>query len=202
MPFDPFTLTLSAALTAAAILSATKAKSLTDPNQAGQPGMDPQAMEMLKAGPENRQIAKIAGTWEVDCTMWMKPGDPPVQSTGTAIFSTLFEDRFLQCEYRGSFMGQPFHGRSTMGYDRGAKRYFMTWYDSMNTSLMMLTGTSSDGGKTITYTGEGVCPQMGRMALRQVETHQSDDRFTLEMYQTPIGGKESKSMELTYRRRH
>ena len=97
-------------------------------------------------------------------------------------------------------MGQPFQGHSLNGYDRGAKQYISVWYDSMGTGVTRLAGTSSDGGRTITYGGETVCPQDGLVQLRQIETHLSDDRFTLVAYQSK-DGKERKTMELTYLRR-
>jgi hypothetical protein len=65
-----------------------------------------------------------------------------------------------------------------------------------------VSGTSSDGGKTITWHGSMTCPEDGRAArLRQVETHQSPDRFTFEMYVTRDGKEEMKNMELVYSRR-
>jgi hypothetical protein len=183
-----------------AIAYAVQPKSADRPASTGAP--DPAFLELMGPGPEHQQIAKVAGTWNVDCTMWMKEGEDPIESTGLAIFTPMFDGRFVNCEYKGTFMGQPFHGRSTLGYDRAAKRYFTTWHDSMATGFTYLSGTSSDGGRTIVYTGESVCPQQGPINLRQVETHESDDRFTLTMYQTPQGGgKETKAMELVYVRK-
>jgi hypothetical protein len=166
------------------------------------PGFDPKVMELMKPGPEHQQLAKLAGTWDVSCRMWMKPDAPALESKAVAVATTLFDGRFVQSEFKGAFMGQPFTGVSTMGYDRPAKHYASTWCDSMGTGITYLTGTSSDGGKTITYLGDMVCPEDGKSSLiRQVETHQSDDRFTLVMYQTK-DGKESKTMELAYTRRN
>src|SRR5688572_28248554 len=97
---------------------------------------DAKAMELIKPGPEHQQLAKLVGTWDVACKMWMQPDAPPVDSKGSETFTTVFEGRFLQAKFEGSMMGQPFTGYSTMGYDRSAKRYVTTWHDSISTGLM------------------------------------------------------------------
>lgn len=167
-----------------------------------QPAMNPALAEAMKPGPEHQQIGKVVGEWDVACTMWCQPGQPPEKSVGINTFTAKHDGRYVKGRYTGTFQGQPFTGHSTNGFDRAAKRYFTTWCDSMGTGFLYLTGTSADGGKTITYSGEMVCPISGPLFVRQVETHQSDDHFTTVMYQSPMGGgEESKSMELSYTRR-
>lgn len=171
-------------------------------SSAGKPAIDPKVAECMKPGPEHQQIGKVVGEWDVACTMWMQPGQPPSKSTGSNTFTAKHDGRFIKGQFTGSFAEQPLTGHTTNGYDRAAKRYFTTWCDSMGTGFVYLTGTSNDQGKSITYSGEMVCPVSGPLSVRQVETHQTDDRFTIDMYQTPkSGGQESKSMELAYTRR-
>lgn len=184
-----------AALMIHSVLAAADSKS------AAAPAMDPKVMEAMQPGPEHQQLAKLVGTWNVACSMWMKPDAEATQSKGTCVFRHILDRRFVQGDFSGSFMDKPFNGLAIIGYDRAAKRYVSTWCDSMATSFVCLKGTSSDNGRTITYAGDMVCPQQGPTTVRQVETHDSDSRFSLVMYQTPEGGKESKSMELVYTRR-
>lgn len=184
-------------LCVATLFAATSAVSAADQQPTG---LDPKIMEAMKPGPEHQQVAKLAGTWDVACRFWMTPDAPPTETRGVNIFRTVFDGRFVEGEFTATLMGQPFTGRSVAGYDRGAKHYVSTWYDSMGTGINRLTGPSSDGGKTITYTGDMVCPKDGKVQVREVETHQSDDRFTIVMYQTK-DGKEQKTMELAYTRR-
>lgn len=176
--------------------------SSTSTQPSAKPAMDPKVTETMRPGPEHQQIGKIVGEWNVTCTMWSQPGQPPMKSTGNNSFTAKHDGRFLKGQFTGSFDGQPFTGHITKGFDRAAKRYFTTWCDSMGTGFIYLTGTSNDGGKTITYSGDMVCPISGALTVRQIEIHQSDDRFTVDMYQTPkAGGQETKSMELAYTRR-
>ncbi|MBA3686320.1 MAG: DUF1579 domain-containing protein [Planctomycetes bacterium] len=165
------------------------------------PGMDPAAMEMMKPGPEHQMLAKRAGTWDVACKMWMMPDAPAQESKGTAKTTVILDGRYIQDDFTGEFMGQPFKGMGLTGYDRQEKKYYSTWVDSMSTSMMQMTGTSEDNGKTVTTTGECMCPMAKeKIAFRQVEKHTSDDAFTVEMYKT-VNGKESKCMELAYTRK-
>lgn len=180
---------------AATGLRAVEEKAATDKN-----APDPKVMELMKPGPEHQQLAKLAGTWNLTCKFWMAPDAPPMETQGTMTIKAVFDGRFVAGEFTSTMHGQPFNGRSLNGYDRSAKEYVSIWYDSMGTGATRLSGQSSDGGRTITYAGEMTCPIQGHVQLKQVETHQSDDRFTLIGYQTK-DGKEQKTMELVYTRK-
>ena len=69
-------------------------------------------------------------------------------------------NRYLEEQYAGSFMGQPFTGLGFQGYDNVAKRYVGTWMDTMSTGMMMSTGTMN--GKVIKSTGSMADPLTGK----------------------------------------
>jgi hypothetical protein len=179
------------------VLAAAEPKPATDPKT----GLDPKVLESMQPGPEHQRLATLAGAWDVTCSLWMSPEAPAMQSRGSATYRVILDGRFVQADFTGSFQGKPFTGLSLLGYDKAAKRHISTWCDSMATNFVCLSGTSTDDGRTITYRGEMICPQLGRTEMRQVETREQDDRFTIVMYQTPEGRGEFKSMELTYQRR-
>ena len=78
--------------------------------------------------------------------------------------------------------------------------YTSTWIDSMSTGVMHMDGTSSDGGKTITYAGDFSCPmEKTQIKGRSITTMIDDKTFMVTMFATR-GGTESKSMELRYTR--
>ena len=157
-------------------------------------------MALMQPGAEHQQLAKLAGTWDVKVTMWMEPGKPPMESKGTSKMEMILDGRYLRQDFTGDFMGQPFMGIGFEGYDRIKKAYTSTWMDSMSTSSMHMDGTSSDNGKTITYSGECSCPmEKTQIPMRSVTTVSDDNAFTVTMFATR-GGKEAKSMELRYTR--
>lgn len=157
------------------------------------------AMDLMKLGPEHAQLAKTIGTWKVACTLWMKEGAEPTKAMGQSIFTKLFDGRFIREEFTSDFLGKPFTGIGTMGFDRAAKRFANTWYDSMGTGITSTNGTSGANGKDLVLRGTMTCPTRGELNVRHVYAPQSDDKFTLTMY-GESEGNESKSMELVYTR--
>jgi hypothetical protein len=164
--------------------------------------MEPVRVDLKQPGPEHHRLAGLVGTWNVVCTIWTKPDAPATQSTALATFTTILDGRYIQEDFKGSMLGHAFAGCSILGYDRVAKRYVSTWCDTMGTGITHLTGTSSsDDGKSLISTGDVSCAEDGKPAkLRQVETHQSDDQFTRQLYQLK-DGTERMTLELTYSRR-
>lgn len=155
--------------------------------------------DAMKPGPENARLVKAAGSWKVAVTCWMKEGEEPQKSAGTSTFIPVFDGRYVREEFSGDFDGKPFRGVGTSGFDRAAKRYVSTWFDSMGTGIVRTSGPAVPEGTDIELTGEMTCPINGSTTLRQVRTDESADRFTVTMYNT-VKGKEAKSMELVYTR--
>ncbi|HYF49273.1 MAG TPA: DUF1579 domain-containing protein [Planctomycetota bacterium] len=172
---------------------------------ADNPQQDPKAMaammEKFAPGKEHEALAKLAGKYDVTVKMWMEPGKDPVESKAEAEFTMELKGRYLKQTFKGTMMGQPFTGVGYDGFDRASNKYTATWMDDFSTTMMYMTGTSKDGGKTVEYTGEQTCPMTGQMIkTRTVHKTVDDDTFTFEMYQTH-DGKEMKGMELTYKRK-
>jgi len=173
-----------------------------------EPAPDPAAVkaameQMRKTGPEHAALAQMVGIWDVKASMWMTPDAPPEVTPATATCTSLFGGKWIRQEYQGVMMGQPFSGIGMNGYDTVAKRYVSTWCDNFSTMMTTMSGSSTDGGKTITYTSElAHCPMTGGpVAYRYVLVHESPMRMVFTMFQTPKGGVEQKSMELIYSRR-
>ncbi|GJL64570.1 MAG: hypothetical protein NPIRA04_32240 [Nitrospirales bacterium] len=168
--------------------------------------MDPQAMmEMYKKlatpGEPHKLFASLAGSWTTTMKSWMEPGKPPMESTGTAEMKMLLDGRFLQQEFTGEMMGQPYSGIGIDAYDNVQKKYFTVWIDTMGTGIFMMEGTASDDGKTITLKGQHPEPGGGQMSHRAIWTIVDDNTQTFDMYGTHHGGQEMKMMEIIYTRK-
>lgn len=170
---------------------------------------DPKVMaemmqKMVAAGTPaegHKKLESFAGNWNVEVKSWMAPDQPPTVTKGTAKISWILNGRFLQEEFSGEFMGRPFEGLSLTGYDNSKKVYTNVWLDELHTSTFLGEGTISEDGKAITFGGHFDCPITGEkdLTMRQVLILESPDKRILEMYD-PRGGKERKSMEITYTR--
>jgi hypothetical protein len=182
--------------------------------QAGKPGEQvpgaPDMEEMMKKwqelnalGPQQQDMAKAAGKYDVLVRWWAVPGQPPEESKGFAEFRVVLGGHFLEQRFAGEMMGQPYEGLGFEGYDTFKKQYQSAWLDSMTNAMMYATGTGSEDGKVITYTAKIDDPLTGqkdkpvRMVVRKI----SDDKAIWEMFETLPDGKEVKTMEMEYTRR-
>jgi hypothetical protein len=194
--FVPFTF-----LTLALIASPVLAKEKKHEKQ-----MDPQAMmemyqKLATPSEPHKLFATLAGSWTTTTKEWMEPGKPPTESTGTADMKMLLDGRFLQQDFTGQMMGQPYTGMGITGYDNLRKKYVTIWLDTMSTGSFMMEGTGSADGKTITLKGQHAEPGGGHMTHRAIWKIVDNNTQTFDMYGAHQGSKEMKEMEIVYTRK-
>lgn len=196
-------------LLAATFCSTVLAHEPAASSTAGQPEMSAEDKAMMAAweaastpGQHHEYLAQTVGTWDVAVSSWMAPDQPVMTSTGTSENKMIFDGRYLEQRFTGSFMGMPFQGQGLTGYDNVKKEYVGSWIDSMSTTMLISTGKAKDGGKVMTFDGECSDPMTGKSAkYHQVLTITSPDRHTFEMWsKDPKSGKDFKAMELVYTR--
>lgn len=168
--------------------------------------MDVQAMmEIYKKvgtpGAPHKLLARLEGSWTTKTRSWMEPGKPPVEATGRCEQKLLLDGRYLQQEYTGNIMGEPFTGINILGYDNHTKKYVSVWFDSMSTGIYFFEGTASKDGRTITQESRYDDPVKGPTTWRSVTRVRDDNTLQYEMFLTPRRGKEEKMMEMTVTRR-
>src|SRR5690606_6775332 len=123
-------------------------------------------------------------------------------SKGTATIESMFDGRFVRERVEADMMGQPWQGEGTTGYDNTKKQFVSTWMDSMGTGIMLMKGSISPDGKTLTFIGDMDEPMTGEMgkAIRISITVDSRNSHRMEMFEI-LYGEPIKVMELTYTRR-
>lgn len=170
------------------------------------PQMDPAMMEaMMKAGmpgDAHKLLNGMAGSWSTKATFWMVPGADPQTMEGTSENKWVFDGRYLEQRFKGNFMGMPFEGLGYTGYDNVKKQYWGSWMDNMSTGMMMSTGSTSDGGKTWTFTGSMPDPMTGKDSkVDEKITVVDADHHTMEMWGPGPDGTMFKTMEIAYTRK-
>ena len=162
------------------------------------PSAEEQAMMAAAApGEHHRHLDHYVGSWNTKITMWMAPGQPPMTSTGSAEAKWALGGRYVESVYKGDMMGMPFEGHGTEGYDNLAKQYVGTWVDNMSTGVMVSKGTCSNGGKVHSSQSEMLDPMTGKpVKIRSVVTSVDANSYRMEMFMTPAGGTEFKTMEM------
>jgi hypothetical protein len=168
--------------------------------------MDMQAMkEMYRKlgtpGAPHKMMANLEGAWITKSRSWMEPDKPPTESSGTCEQKMILNGHYLQQEFTGVMMGNPFTGISIMGYDNQNNKYVSTWIDSMSTGIYYFVGTASADGKTITQECNYEDPIKGPGIWSSVTRIKDDNTMEYEMYLTPQGGKQEKMMEMTATRK-
>ena len=172
------------------------------------PPMTPEMKAMMEAfqkagtpGSEHRQLATLAGTYDLTVKSWHAPDTPPTIDKGTATRRMILGDRVLVEEVSSQMMGQPFTGQGLHGFDNVTGKHWSTWNDSMSTGLMVSEGTC-DASMACTYTGTYHDPVSKKPVTSRMTTRWSDKSTEVfEMYAPGPDGKEAKMMEITYKKR-
>jgi hypothetical protein len=152
-------------------------------------------------GAAHKVLDARVGTWSVDVKMIPPTGEAPTTTKGTSEVKSIMDGRFIQETATGEWMGQPFSGMGTMGYDNLKKKYVKSWFDNMGTGLMSAEGTYDAGSKTFTFTGE--CPDVmaGKYThFRNVEKQTDADHWSVQTFKAGADGKETLAGQLDYTR--
>ena len=138
---------------------------------------------------EHEWLKQLEGEWVTECEASMAPGQPPVKCQGTEVVRSLGGFWTLG-EMKADFMGTPFTGLMTLGYDTKSKKYFGSWVCSMDGHLWKYEGTVDASGKVLTLNTEG--PDMsapGKLAKMKdvIEIKDKDHRVLTSSMQGPDG---------------
>jgi hypothetical protein len=189
---------LMASLVAGCVSAGAQAKEMKP-----QPAVSAEQHDMQSAmpGAEHNGLAKLAGEYTTATKLFMQPGASPAESTGTAKLSMTLDGRFLVEDDTGTFMGQSIKGFKMVGYNNASKRYEGVWTYTMATGIMTLNGTSTDGGKTLTFAatfdGEGGKKETLQIVMKQND----DDHFVVELSGNMPDGKPGPRLVTTYSRK-
>ena len=150
------------------------------------------AQEPARPGPEHEQLKRKEGTWETA----MKFGD--MVSKGTAAFKMELGGLWLVGSLESELLGQKFSGRSMDSYDSTKKKYVSLWFDSMNTSPVIMEGTYDKEKKTLTMAGAGPGQNGPATKYKSVTETPDHDTEVMTMY---IGEGKDPGFVMTYKRK-
>ncbi|HEX5221729.1 MAG TPA: DUF1579 domain-containing protein [Verrucomicrobiae bacterium] len=156
----------------------------------------------IAPGAKHKALEPFVGEWNAEVKAWMAPGQPPTESKGTAKATWILDGRYVQEEFSGDFMGQPFRGMSLTGYDNVRGKYRGVWIDNMSTTIVTSEGDFDAANKTLTCNGDYACAMTGdkNKQARMITRIVSKDKHVFEMHDPSLGAN-SKVMEITYTRK-
>jgi hypothetical protein len=143
-------------------------------------------------------LATMAGSFTASVKHWIRPDQPPSETTGTSVQEMILGGRFLKQTYRGEFRGQPIEGFGLTGYDNLRRRYTSIWLDSSGTETLVTHGVRGSSGRVIQANGTFDDTMTGKRGKVRTVTESVDDRtIRYEMYKTREG-QEHKILEVVY----
>jgi len=192
--------TIVAAVFVAGLALADNKTPAADPQKAADAAKNME--QAIAPGAAHKALEPFIGEWKAEVKAWMAPGQPPTESKGTAKATWILEGRYVQEEFSGDFMGQPFKGMSLTGYDNVREKYCSMWVDNMSTTMVTSEGDLDATGKVLTFNGEYACAMTGEKHKKStlISRIVSKDKHIFEMHDPSLGAN-SKVMEITYTRK-
>ena len=149
---------------------------------------------------EHELLTTHAGVWDVDCTFYMDPSQPPMQVKAretVEMFGPFWTSSVFECE----MFGAPYKGHCTVGYDPQSQRYVSTWIDTMSPTFFHFTGAFDAAGRVLEMSGRAYdCMFKRETDYRTREEHVGRDERIFEMFMRLPDGKEVKMFTHHYRR--
>lgn len=150
---------------------------------------------------EHEWLKQFAGEWDVETEAYLAPDQPPMKMKGTES-ARMLGGFWVVGENKGEFMGAPFTGLMTFGFDPEKKKYVGTWVDSNTSSLWHYTGSVDATGKILTLETEGFCPIEGKVCqFQNTIEFKSKDLRVLTGTRLGKDGKWARAMTVIARRR-
>ena len=110
--------------------------------------------------------------------------------------------RYQESKHTGNFMGMPFEGIGTTGWDNAGKFFVSSWVDNYGTGMIYMEGTWDENNKSMKLAGKMTDPITGKSTnIRQVTKIIDDNTQTMEQY-LEKDGKEFKNMEIKLTRKN
>lgn len=160
-------------------------------------------MELSMPGEFHKKLAAAKGSWSYTSVWRESANSPEEKSTGTAVMTMTFGERFLQQDVKGTAMKRPFTGRGTVGYNNATMQYETSWIDNMSTAMVRGTSKYDQANDVFAESGEFYCPGNGSKATpyraewKMIGKNEQSYTMFIKDKET---GKEFETMKMTYKR--
>ena len=181
----------------------TKPERFTHPVSKDADGGMARWMQTMKPSAAHARLKELVGSYDVTMKMQMMPGEPPMETKGTAEFGWFAEGKWLQETWSIEMMGQKVKGIAHLGYDNFKERFVWCKVDSMQTSLQLASGLFDKSGDNLILWGtidEPMTPEQDKQ-VKYVTRGFGQDTFTVEVHDMMIGESDTKVMEFVYTRK-
>jgi hypothetical protein len=150
--------------------------------------------------PEHARLSAMCGTWNVEMTFWLQPGQNGIPVKATSVISPLLGGRFIEEKIEGVLNGTPFTTLAWTGFNTVTHQYEATRIASTNTMRIAETGRYDETMKALELQAE--YPLAGETwHQRTVITMTSADAMIASSYLRFGSVPEWKAVEIKYSRK-
>jgi hypothetical protein len=154
-----------------------------------------------KAETPQQFLAKRAGEWARVIRFVGQADGQSEPFSGSAKMSPIHGGRFLLEEYNDVVFGKPVTGTRLFGYNTATGEYEAAFTNTSSSAILMLKGTSKDGGKVVDYSGESATTNGNRFTLNVRVRQVDEDKIVMTFSMTGADGKSNTFQETTYLRK-
>lgn len=145
-----------------------------------------QEMGEMGAPEEMKEIAFLAGDWDVAFQFRLDPTAEWTTSQCSATFTNILDGAAQEMTFTGSMMGMEMDGRYLQCYDRETHKWQSVWIDNLSARMSYSEGEMKDGAMVLV--GTDTMNGMDVM-VRTTVSNITPDRFDWKMEQSTDGGK-------------
>ena len=133
-------------------------------------------------GPQHEMLARYAGDWDIEITMWPTPGGHAVQATASGTNRMILDGRFLEIYSEGPFFGSVVKAISILGFDVRHERFTTVGFDTFGTYYITADGPWDEGTRSTRMSGNDDDPIAGfTQEYDFVMTFIDDDTYSTEI---------------------
>jgi hypothetical protein len=149
---------------------------------------------------EHARLTAMVGTWDVEMTLWTRPGGAGLTTKGTSTIRPLFDGLYIEEKIEGTLNGAPFSTLAWTGFNPGTRQYEATRISSTNPGRIAESGVWNEQERRFelkaTYALGG-----DTWTQRTVIVPASPDAMVATSYLSFAAVPEWKAVEIRYTRR-
>ncbi len=126
------------------------------------------SVAQMPAKPEElKKLQFLVGKFGGTNKMYMDPSQEPTESKGSIESKWILDDRYLNWNFNGEFMGMKMNGILTMSYDPMQKKFVGTWIDNMGNGILYFRG-NFEGEKLVLVSDPAEAEGMGVVSMKAI----------------------------------
>lgn len=162
-------------------------------------GVPSAAGQTRAADADHARLTAMAGSWDVEMTLWPRPGGPGVSAKGTSTIHPLFDGLFIEERVEATLNGTPIATLAWTGYNPATHQYEATRISATTPARIAETGAYDETTKQFELKGDYA---LGRDVWHQRTVVQmtSQRAMTATSYLSFGAVPEWKAVEIRYTR--